>query len=225
MKKTLIGFTSYHRNAEDWFTILANYLEVIDRAGRIPVVIAPSAENADELIGRLDGLVLTGDGDIDPAEYDGEQKETVYGINRERDRYELKLVRLTLEAQLPTLTICRELQVLNVALDGTLIEHIPDEHREEVIHRGADLNKVEYSVSIDPESRLVSILGVLEIGCPSYQYQAIRNIVVPGFRMIAQSKDGVIEAIESDEYPRSNCSTVASRIHRAHRSLSATAFP
>ena len=200
MRKPLIGITSYHRNEEDRFTIPAKYLEVIESAGGIAVVIAPTTEDLGELIERLDGLVLTGGADIDPAEYDGEQKETVYGINHERDRYELELVRRTLKVHLPTLAICRGLQLLNVALGGTLVEHIPDEYGEEVIHRGTNLNKVEHSVSLSPGSRLASIIGSTEFDCPSYHHQAVRDIA-SGFRIVAQSKDGVIEAIESDEYP------------------------
>lgn len=200
MNKPLIGLTSYHRNEDDRFTIPAKYLEAVEGAGGIPVVITPTSENLDGLIKKLDGLVLSGGADIDPAEYDGEQKDSVYGINHERDRYELDLVRRTLKEHLPTLAICRGLQVLNVALGGTLVEHIPDEYGEEVVHRGENLNKVEHSVSIDPGSRLASILKNTEFDCPSYHHQAVRDLA-PGFKIVAKSEDGVIEAIESDEYP------------------------
>lgn len=200
MKKPLIGATSYHRNEDDRFTMPAKYLEAVERAGGIPVTIAPTTENLGELIDRLDGLVLTGGADIDPAEYGGERKESVYGINPERDRYELELVQRTLKKRLPTLAICRGLQVLNVALGGTLVEHIPDEYGEEVLHRGENLNKVEHSVSIEPNSRLASILNVAEFDCPSYHHQAVRDLA-PGFKIVATASDGVIEAIESDRHP------------------------
>ncbi len=199
--RPLIGVTSYHRNEEDRFTLPANYLEVIEGAGGIPVVICPSLDQPVHLIEKLDGVMLTGGADIDPDEYGGVQKDSVYGINRERDRYELELTRLVLQRRLPAIAICRGLQVLNVALGGTLVEHIPDEYGETVIHRGADLNKVEHPVSIQPQSRLAAILGLTEFDCPSYHHQSVRD-PAPGFKVVAQSADGVIEAIESDEYPQ-----------------------
>ncbi len=200
MDKPLIGLTSYNRNEEDRFTLPANYLAEVERAGGIPVIVTPTTENLVELLDKLDGLVLTGGADVDPVEYGGEQKESVYGINPERDRYELNLAKLALENQMPMMAICRGIQILNVALGGTLVEHVPDEYGETVIHRGENFNKVEHPVAIESDSRLASLLGLTEFDCPSFHHQSVRE-PASGFKVVAQSADGVIEAIESEQYP------------------------
>ena len=201
MYKPLIGLTSYHRTEEDRFTLPANYLTEVERAGAIPVVITPTTQNLEELLEKLDGLVLTGGADIDPSRYGGEHKEAVYGVNPERDCYELDLAALALARQMPMMAICRGVQVLNVTLGGTLVEHLPDEYGETVIHRGENFNKVEHPVSIEPDSNLAAILGLTEFDCPSFHHQCVR-VPAPGFRVVARSADGVIEAIESAQYPR-----------------------
>ncbi len=200
MNKPLIGVTSYHRNEDDRFTIPANYLEAVESAGGIPVIIAPTEDNVEGQLDRIDGVVLTGGADIDPDEYGGTHNEAVYGINMERDRYELQLARLALGRNLPTLAICRGLQVLNVAMGGTLVEHLPDKYGESVIHRGEDLNKVQHPVSIAADSKLASILGTTELNCSSYHHQSVRELA-PEFERVASADDGVIEAIESPNHP------------------------
>lgn len=84
---------------------------------------------------RLDGLILAGGGDIDPALYNGQDHATIYMVDTERDSSELDLVRRVVEAGVPTLGICRGVQVINVALGGTLIEHLPDEVGDAIAHR------------------------------------------------------------------------------------------
>ncbi len=200
MNKPLIGVTSYHRNEADRFTLPANYLQAVERAGGLPIIIAPTETNIEDQVDSIDGVMLTGGADIDPVEYGGESKSTIYGINRERDRYELQLTRLALEKKLPTLAICRGLQIMNVAIGGTLVEHLPDEYGETVTHRGDNMNKVEHSVSIAEHSMLATILELTEISCSSYHHQSVRRLA-SGFKVVASSEDGVIEAIESAEYP------------------------
>jgi len=199
MNKPLIGVTSHHRNEEDRFLLPANYLDEVERAGGIPVIIPPIGLDVPKILEKLDGIILSGGVDIDPAEYGGQYKEEVYGVNSERDHYELKLAALALENQVPTLAICRGLQVINVALGGSLVEHIPDEYGESVLHRGENLNKVEHPVSIEADSRLARIIGRTAFNCPSFHHQCIR-MTAPQFKVVAQSADGVIEAIESEQY-------------------------
>lgn len=200
INKPLIGVTSYQRNDEDRFTLPASYLDAVERADGIPMIIAPTTENIQEQLDRLDGVVLTGGADIDPSHYDGEHNESVYGVNRERDYYELELTRKAMQKKIPTLAICRGLQVLNVAMGGTLVEHIPDEYDDSIVHRGENYNKVEHLVSLNVNSRLAELLGHTEFVCASYHHQSVRR-VAPGFRVVGISDDGVIEAIESVDHP------------------------
>ncbi len=201
MTNPLIGLTSYHRNEEDRFTLPANYLAEIERAGAISVVVTPQTQNLSELLQKLDGLILTGGADVDPANYAGEHKQEVYGVNPERDRFELELATLALKVDIPTMAICRGIQVVNVALGGTLVEHIPDEYGETVAHRGENFNKVMHPVAIEPDSKLAQILGLTQFNCPSFHHQSVRK-PAEGFRVVAQSADGVIEAIESEQHPK-----------------------
>ena len=201
MNKPLIGITSYSRNEENRFTLPAKYIESIERAQGIPVLITPVTERSEELIGRLDGFILTGGADVDPATYGGENDPTVYGVNPERDQFELALARAVAENAVPLLAICRGIQVLNVAMGGTLVEHIPNVYGESVIHRDERFDKVEHIVSIFPESRLTEIMGVTEFNCPSFHHQCVRDIA-PEFIICSQSEDGVVEAIESAKYPK-----------------------
>ena len=200
MNKPLIGLTSYQRNEDNRFTLPATYAEAIERSNGIPFVLTPTTETPDELIGILDGFVLTGGADLCPSTYGGRHDESVYGVNEERDQYELRLARALVERSVPVLAICRGIQVLNVAMGGTLVEDIPKEYGDSVVHRGEDLQKVDHPVSLSAESRLAEIIGSSEFICPSYHHQSVR-VPAPGFDVVAKSADGVIEAIESQQYP------------------------
>ena len=91
--------------------------------------------------------------------------------------------------------------MLNVAMGGTLVEHIPNVYGESVIHRDERFDKVEHIVSIFPESRLAEIMGITKFNCPSFHHQCVRDIA-PEFTICSQSEDGVVEAIESAKYPK-----------------------
>ena len=201
MSKPLIGLTSYPRNDEDRFTIPARYVEAVERAEGIPAIMPPTTGSFDELVEKYDGYVLTGGADINPEEYGGQFDESVYGVNSERDQYELALTRSLIASSVPILAICRGIQVLNVALGGTLVEHIPNEYGESVIHRNQNFDHVMHPISIDPDSRLASIIEVTEFDAPSFHHQSVRD-VAPGFTVCANSADGVIEAIESENHPK-----------------------
>ena len=200
MPKPLIGLTSYPRDEQDRFTIPARYIEAVERAKGIPAVMPPTTDNLDGLFEKYDGIVLTGGADVCPSEYGGRHHESVYGVNKERDKYELALARALAEQRMPTLAICRGIQVFNVALGGTLVEHIPNEYGESISHRDENFDHVMHAISIDPSSRLASIVGATDISSPSFHHQSVR-VPAPGFKVCAKSDDGVIEAIESDEHP------------------------
>lgn len=201
MPRPLIGLTSYPRNDEDRFTIPARYIEAVERAHGIPAIMPPTTESFDDVLSKYDGYVLTGGADVDPSVYGGRFDSSVYGINPERDRYELALARSLIASSVPILAICRGIQVLNVALGGTLVEHIPNEYGESVVHRNTDFDHVMHSVSIDPDSRLAGIVEVTEFDAPSFHHQSVRDLA-PGFKVCASSTDGVVEAIESDSHPK-----------------------
>lgn len=198
MSKPLIGATCYARDEENNFSIPAGYLDAIERAHGIPVVITPGTK-PEELVEKLDGFMLTGGGDVDPAEYSGKFDETIYGVNYERDQFELELARTVVYRGAPLLAICRGLQVLNVALGGTLIEDIPKMVGTRVSHRDK-FSRVAHWVEIAPNSMLSQICGLTKLICPSFHHQSVRDLA-QDFEAVAWSADGVIEAMESSKYP------------------------
>ncbi len=198
--RPLIGLTTYGRSTDNRYALPADYLDAIRRAGGVPILIAPGEPHWEDLLDTVDGLILSGGGDIDPAHYNGKRHESNYGIDHERDALELGLARRVVESELPALGICRGAQVFNVALGGTLIEHIPDEVGETVLHRAPPREATRHGVKLDPESLLSRILGCAEFEATSWHHQALRA-VAEGFETAAFAADGTIEAIEMPEHP------------------------
>jgi len=148
----------------------------------------------------VDGLILSGGGDMDPALYGGQAHETIYNVSPERDRSELAIVSKIVESQLPALCICRGMQVLNVALGGTLIEHLPDVVDHTVVHRADPPGPTPHPVVIAPDSRLAQIMQAATVETASWHHQGIEQ-VAPPLQVIARAPDGVIEAFEMAEHP------------------------
>jgi len=191
----LIGLTTYGRGADNRYTLPAEYLDAVRRAGGVPVMIAPGESRLEAILGMLDALILSGGGDIDPSRYDGKRHETNYAIDQERDAHELELGRRVIASGMPTLGICRGAQILNVAQGGKLIEHIPDEVGEKVLHRAPPREPVTHNVKLKAGSRVAAILERDEFDVTSWHHQALRG-AAPGFEAVAHAPDGTIEAIE-----------------------------
>jgi putative glutamine amidotransferase len=163
--------------------------------GLLPVVLAPlPAEEVAHCLAQLHGLILSGGEDVDPALYGASRHPKVTRVNPERDEWEIQLVRAAQALELPLLAICRGVQLLNVALGGTLIQDIPtqlpnalahDERRSQAVH----------SVAIEPESRLASIVGCREISVNSVHHQSVDR-PAPGLVVTGRAPDGVVEALE-----------------------------
>lgn len=198
--RPLIGITSYGRDENNRFYLRAEYIEAIRRAGGLPVLLPPGEPHWEELFPHLDGLLLAGGGDIDPALYGGIRHQAIYMVDPERDQVELALARNAVAAQLPTLGICRGSQVINVALGGTLIEHLPDVVGDVVPHRLVPGQYARHPVAVTPDSRLSTILGQTETVAASSHHQAIRARA-PSLQVAAQAADGIIEAVEMTDHP------------------------
>lgn len=202
----LIGITTYGRNAENHFTLPGEYVDAVRRAGGIPVLIPAGETKIDTLLERLDGLILAGGGDLDPALYAGSQHSEIYMIDPERDTSELTLARTVAANGTPTLGICRGIQVLNVALGGSLVEHLPDEVGEAITHRIPPPGPAQISshalhpLQVDSGTRLADILGTTKVEPASWHHQAVRRLA-EGLRVVAQAEDGTIEAVELADHP------------------------
>ncbi len=204
----LIGLTTYHSRGEGEYDLPAEYVDSVRRAGAVPLLLPPGESRWADILERLDAVIFTGGGDISPEAYGGIDHPALYMVDRERDASELTLARGAVDAGLPTLGICRGVQVLNVALGGTLVEHLPDVVGEEVAHRdeaagpGDDRSAgpIDHMVSVEPGSRLAEVVGALEFRCSSWHHQGLGG-VAPRLDVVARAPDGTIEAVELGSHP------------------------
>jgi len=173
------------------------YIRAVRQAGGIPLLI-PSGLNPGEaqaLRARLDGILFTGGGDIDPVLFNGEPHERVYGIIPERDQAELELVRLAAESRWPFMGICRGIQVINVALGGTLYTHIDGQLPGAIKHDYTERPLVVHSVEVQPGTSLARILGKTAIQTNSLHHQGLAQ-VAPSLSVLGRAPDGLVEAVE-----------------------------
>jgi putative glutamine amidotransferase len=175
------------------------YLRAVEQAGGVPVLLAPplSAAAREALWARLDGLVLTGGGDIEPARFGQTPHPKTDLVSGERDALELELVDRALRDDVPLFAICRGLQVLNVALGGSLHQHVPDVAGEAIEHAQKERRQVStHDVKLQAEgTRLGAIAGVSELRVNSMHHQAVDRLG-RDLRDVAWAPDNVIEALE-----------------------------
>jgi putative glutamine amidotransferase len=208
LAQALIGVTTYrNKNQQGYPQICVNedYTRALSLAGAMPVMVPLGlpAEQLQVLLSRLDGLMLSGGGDVAPERYGNPKHRLVSGVDADRDRIELYLLEQALHRRLPFLGICRGLQMINVGMGGTLYEDIHEQRPGSIQHQYGTVQPRPYlahTVQVQPGSQLEKILGVAETGVNSLHHQAIRNLA-PGLSASASAPDGVIEAIELADYP------------------------
>jgi putative glutamine amidotransferase len=137
---------------------------------------------------------------VAPDRYGSPGAAAVYGVNAERDSFEIELVRRAVAEQLPLLAICRGLQVLNVALGGTLVEHLPAEVGEELAHCAPERRPTEHAVRVVDGCRLAALLPAGDVRVMSWHHQSLRS-VAPRLEVVARAADGVVEAVEMAAHP------------------------
>ena len=200
-----IGITSWRRNDSDglerWVAIRDTYTGAVLAAGGLPVVL-PIVDDDPETIGAylaaVDGLLFSGGEDIAPAYYGEARDERCQEPDPERDLFEIHLARAALARQVPTLGVCRGLQVINVAAGGTLYQDIAcrpgtrDYHSASLANRG----QLIHQVRLVQGSRLQTMMGVTECRVTSTHHQFVKDLA-PGFQAAAEStEDGIVEGIE-----------------------------
>ncbi len=181
------------------------YLRAVQQAGGIPLLLPPQLDG-DALAAlwpRLDGLVLTGGGDVDPAHFAEPRHPLTVEVSESRDALELGLVHRALEERVPLFAICRGLQVVNVALGGSLCQDIADQRGSPIAHSQREpRDEPTHDVKVLGEgTRLGTILGGLELRVNSMHHQAIETLG-RGLREVAWAPDGVIEAAEHEDTRR-----------------------
>jgi putative glutamine amidotransferase len=187
-------------NSTPYLAVRPDYSHSVDLAGGIPVLIPLHIAN-DSLRGlfdRLDGLILSGGGDVDPVHFGAECSPYTGSIDAERDRVELQLARWAIEADKPMLTICRGIQVLNVALGGTLIQDIREEVPNSLRHDPPDDSwypRLTHDVDVVGGSKLYAALGSTNLAVNSLHHQSLDRIA-EGLEVTACALDGIVEAVE-----------------------------
>lgn len=179
-----------------------NYATAVERAGGLPLLLVPTeatTEDPDLLLDRIDALVLAGGADVDPGSYGAEPHPETKNTWPERDRFELALTRRALERRMPLLGICRGMQMLNVALGGTLVQHLPDTVGHEG-HRAVPGQLGEHEVRLAPGTLAFRAAGGERCGVKSHHHQGIdrlgEGLQVTGWGV----EDDLIEAIELPDH-------------------------
>ena len=181
-----------------------SYLNSVIAAGGLPIIV-PLGLPTEALHGvylRLDGVLLTGGGDIDPQRYHGEAtRDMVRGVTAARDEAELQVTQWAVKDDMPLLGICRGHQVVNVALGGDLVVDIPSQIETAMRHdyyASKPLDHIAHTVSIEPESRLAALVGTTTLRVNSRHHQAVKHL---GSHMVptAYATDGIIEGTEKPD--------------------------
>jgi putative glutamine amidotransferase len=193
--KPRIGITCSHLRVEGYYD---PYLRAIASAGAEPVPLEPrtpppDAGGAATMLGRVDGLLLPGGWDVDPMLYGERREEKTVEVDTTLDLTEIALVRGAVSGGVPVFGICRGQQLVNVALGGSLLQHI-DGHD---MH-GQPRSLLAHAIDIDPDSELGHVVSDPALMVNSLHHQAVKKLA-PGLRATAHSPDGIIEALESSD--------------------------
>ncbi len=177
-----------------------SYCRAVQSAGGTPILLPLlDRETILDAYLRLDGLLLAGGGDLAPRHYGEVRQARLTSVDPPRDRVELWLARQAMSDDLPLLAICRGMQVLNVAMKGTLYQDIATQlphARRHNLHRERPRNYLSHEVLIEPGTHLSEILGAQSLGVNSFHHQAVKS-VAQGLQVSATAPDGVIEALEA----------------------------
>jgi putative glutamine amidotransferase len=204
VSRPVIGLTTYREEAAwgVWHQradlLHTEYADTVVAAGGVPVLLPPATDDANAaaaVIARIDGLIVSGGADVDPARYDAEPHDRTAGWRPDRDAWELALLEAAADADLPVLGVCRGMQVMAVHAGGVLDQHTPDVVGHEQHSPGGD-EFGDIRVSTEPNSRLASLIGP-EVKVACHHHQSVRE--APGFRFTAYAGDGTAEAMEAPD--------------------------
>lgn len=208
--RPIIGLTTYRKTSAQTpplplMALMPTYIDAVTAAGGIPLLI-PLGLDEDALstvLARLDGLILTGGGDIAGELYHSQHADFIFDIDADRDRVELFLAREAVARSKPLLAICRGHQMLNVALGGTLYEDVVEWMPGAIKHDFFGVfprNHQAHAVAIEPGSKLADTLGRRETKVNSLHHQGIRDLA-HGLVATAHAPDGLIESVEAVDHP------------------------
>jgi putative glutamine amidotransferase len=196
--KPVVGITTYVVPASfgvwqlDAALVPYDYVRAVERAGGRPLLVPPSTDGVEETLDSVDGLIFSGGSDLDPGLYGQDAHPETKDVVRARDDAELALLRAALERDLPVLAICRGSQVLNVALGGDLVQHLPDVVDDEK-HKQTPGVFADHDVDLVQDERLYPVLGE-SVSVKSHHHQGLGKLGA-GLRVAAHAGDGTVEAV------------------------------
>lgn len=179
--------------------LTAAYVTALQNAGLIPLIVPPLSSDraAAAVLDSVSGLVLTGGEDVDPARYGEKRHEKVRSVNAARDATEAALVEEAKARGMPVLAICRGIQILNVALGGTLVQDISSQCNTDISHdEEGPRDSRSHEITVEPESLIAKAIGTERCTVNSFHHQSVKR-VADGMRVTARSPDGIIEGLES----------------------------
>jgi putative glutamine amidotransferase len=198
MTKPIIGIGSdiaVAAGQRDRAFVFTTYTEALRRAGAVVVIVPPQPENAADVVESLDGILLAGGDDYDPAAYGEERHGSCETMDPRRQENELALAKAARERGIPTLGICLGLQSMNVAAGGTLIQDIASALETEIDHASEPSDRHRHEVLVENGTKLAKILGGGEHNVNSSHHQAVGR-VANGLHISALAPDGIVEALE-----------------------------
>lgn len=186
------------------FAMGKNYIRSLIECGAVPLMLptALDLQSMREMYEQADGVLFAGGSDIDPAYFNEAPHAETYGIDAERDRAEVALTQWAMQDDKPAFSICRGIQVVNVALGGSLIQDIPTQWHSAVTleHRGhkvgAARDQVLHEICVEPNCKLAAIIGAGDVGTNSFHHQAVGR-VADGLVVTSRAADGIIESVEA----------------------------
>lgn len=202
--RPVIGITGayvLHNKFTEGTYVHHDYQKAIHANGGLPVILPfVSEELAEETVNLCDAILLSGGEDVDPAFYNQDPHQKLGSTIPLRDKVELALIKAAMEKRKPILAICRGVQILNVALGGTLLQDIPSQVSNSIQHtQTAERGRDTHWATIDVNSRLYEIIGVESVRVNSLHHQAIDRLA-DALKVTASSSDGIIEAVEQKNY-------------------------
>lgn len=183
------------------YTMGKNYVNSLVACGAVPILLPTVLDQRTwrAMYEASDGVLLSGGGDVDPARYGEPRHETTDDVDPERDAVEIALTQWALQDDKPLFAICRGIQVLNVALGGSLIQDLPSQWGNAVHHNGnydgLKRHEVAHEVRVEPNTRIAQIVGSGSLGVNSFHHQALKRIAA-GLVVTSRADDGIVESVE-----------------------------